>query len=182
MPDVQHFNCKIYAEQNRIDLGDAIPVFHRWIQDQVVPEMLIDIADYGHVPEGPGIFLIAHEANYSLDQRHGRLGLLYNRKAAIEGSTRDKLKQAYTSAVDACRRLEQEPEFRGKLKFDLRDIEFIVNDRLLAPNTEQTWSELRPEFEAFTDEVFGSGNCTLSRRSDPRERFTVQIQPAAARV
>ena len=33
--NVQHINVKIFAQQPvMIDLGDAIPVFHRWIQDQ----------------------------------------------------------------------------------------------------------------------------------------------------
>ena len=49
-------------------------VFHQWIRDSVCPEMLIDVADYRHVPAGPGVMLIGHEANYSLDNRENRLG------------------------------------------------------------------------------------------------------------
>ena len=62
-----------------------IPVFHRWIREQAMPELLIDVADYSHVPAGPGVMVIGHEANYSVDNRENRLGLLYNRRAALEG-------------------------------------------------------------------------------------------------
>ena len=84
-PRVQHVNVKIFAREAAINLADATPVFHRWIQERVCEEVLIDVADYRHVPDGPGVLLIAHEANYSLDMAEGRLGLLYNRKAAVGG-------------------------------------------------------------------------------------------------
>src|SRR5437762_11882508 len=117
MNPIQHVRVKIFASEAAVDLGDAIPVFHRWIQDRVCPEMLIDVADYRHVPRGPGVLLIGHEANYSLDNAKGRLGLLYSRKQA-GGSAQENLSQAWDSAVAACRLLEQEPEVAGKLAFD----------------------------------------------------------------
>src|SRR5215467_14630610 len=117
MNPIQHVRVKIFAcEPADIDLGDAIPIFHRWIQDHVCPEMLIDVADYRHVPNGPGVMLIGHEASYSLDNTKGRLGLLYSRKQA-GGEAQENLRQAYDAAKAACARLEQEPAFAGKLKF-----------------------------------------------------------------
>ena len=80
--DLQHLNVKIFTSRNAFDLAEAIPVFQRWIQDSVCEELLIDVADYRHVPGGPGVLLAAHEAHYSLDTG----GLLYNRKAVVEGS------------------------------------------------------------------------------------------------
>ena len=44
----------------RFELADAVAVFHQWIRDGVCPEMLIDVADYRHVPAGPGVLLIGH--------------------------------------------------------------------------------------------------------------------------
>ena len=84
-PDsVQHINVKIFvADPSAIDLADAVGVFHRWIKERACPEMLIDVAEYRHVPAGPGVMLIGHEANYSFDERENRLGLLYNRKEAL---------------------------------------------------------------------------------------------------
>ena len=64
-------------------------------------ELLIDVADYLHVHNGPGIMLIGHEADYSLDNRAGRLGLLYNRKEQLDGTTQEKLAQAARAALTA---------------------------------------------------------------------------------
>ena len=57
-PDsVQHINVKVFvAEGVAIDVADAVGVFHRWIKESVCPEMLIDVAEYRHVPAGPEFF------------------------------------------------------------------------------------------------------------------------------
>jgi hypothetical protein len=129
---VQHINLKIFVEdESAFILSDAVVVFHRWIRESACPEMLIDVADYAHVSAGPGLLLIGHEANYSFDNRENRLGLLYNRKASLNGNFRSRLEQAHRAALEACERLEREPEFGGKLKFNRDTMEVFVNDRLL---------------------------------------------------
>jgi hypothetical protein len=141
--------------------------------------MLVDVADYRHVPDGPGVLLIAHEANYSLDQTAGRLGVLYNRKAVLGGDTGPKLAQAVRAALEAGRQLEAEAPFAGRLRFDAGDCEVIVNDRLLAPNTSETWDALRPVLERFFAGLFGEGAFRLERRGEPRERFRVGVKTRA---
>jgi hypothetical protein len=146
---VQHINLKIFIENpEAIDLADAVGVFHGWIKHTVCPEMLVDVADYLHVPAGPGVLLIGHEANYSLDDRDSRPGLLYNRKAALDGTFQSRLAQAYEAALAACDRLEKDPAFDGKLQFNRGALEVFINDRLLAPNTDATWNALQPELAA----------------------------------
>jgi hypothetical protein len=177
MNPIQHVRVKIFAhEPALIDLGEAIPIFHRWIQDHVCPEMLIDVADYRHVPNGPGVMLIGHEANYSLDLTKGRLGLLYNRKQA-GGAAQENLRQAYEAARAACSRLEQEPSFAGKLHFNA-ECEFSINDRLLAPNQADTYLALKPEFDRFFAEVWGPGGYSIEHKGEPRELFQVAVKPA----
>jgi hypothetical protein len=173
---MQHVNVKLFAvEPAPADLSGAIPVFHRWIQRREFPELLIDIADYGHVPDGPGVMLIAHEANYSLDRSRGRLGVLYDRKATLDGTPSENLRQAYEAALAAARRLEEEPEFQGILKVGLDEVEVILNDRLLFPNSAETWEAVRPDVEGFFDELFSPGTYSVRRASDPRERFRILV-------
>lgn len=174
---IQHLNVKIFVQDPAsIDLAGAIPVFHRWIQDSVCHELLIDVADYRHVPAGPGVLLIGHEANYSLDQSFHRLGLLYNRKLPIEGSIDEKLGQAFRSALIACQRLEAEALFSDKLKFNAGECEVIVNDRLLAPNTERMWLALEPDFQRFFDRLFGTSAYSMERLGESRERLRVGVK------
>ena len=171
-PDsVQHINVKIFvADAKAIDVVDAVGVFHRWIKEESCPEMLIDVAEYRHVPAGPGVLLIAHEANYSLDERENRLGLLYNRKAASDGTFQSRLEQAHKAALEACDRLEKETVFAGKLKFDRSSLEVFVNDRLLAPNNEETWRALEPELKKYFPDK------TIQKVGEPRDLFRVAVK------
>ena len=174
MPEFQHFNVKIFARPNsRPDWHALIPIFHRWIREQAMPELLIDVADYSHVPAGPGVMVIGHEAHYSVDNRENRLGLLYNRRAALEGTSQERIKQAYDAALNAARKLEQEPELKGSLRFDERAVEIWVNDRLLAPNTPETFSALEAEVSSLLTDRLGQAP-VFERSEDHRDLARVR--------
>jgi hypothetical protein len=177
--EIQHFRVKLHASpDSRPHLADAIPVFHRWIQEKRVPETTIDVSDYEHVPSGPGIILVCHEAIYGLDQGKGKLGLAYNRRTALNGSVEERLRQAVNAAETAASLLEAEPEFAGKLRFNRQSWEVAVNDRALAPNTEATWTALAPVIRQVFDSVIGPGKYSLQRTGEPRELFQVAVTPA----
>lgn len=178
MSDLQHVNVKLFATpESRVNWPDLVPVFHRWIQEQAVGGMLIDVADYAHVPGGPGILLVAHEGFYSVDQRENRLGFLYNRRTALDGSVTDKLAQAWDSATTAARKLEAEPVLAGTVRFQQSECEVFVNDRLLAPNTDETYERLSPVIRDFFAERFGKP-VELAWDADPRKLFRVRVRAA----
>lgn len=170
---IQHINVKVLANgATTFDLKRVIPVFHRWIQDTVLADALaIDVADYRHVPDGPGVILVAHEAIYALDQGDGRLGLLYDRRATLDGSPHDRMRQAAEAALMACHLLEEEPTLGSDLHFDAGRLEISVNDRALAPNDEATEAALRPHATALLQRLWGPGEYQLARVGAPRERF-----------
>lgn len=171
--NVQHINFKLFIEDpEAVNLADYAAVFNSWIQKQVLEELLIDVADYLHVHNGPGIMLIGHEADYSLDQRAGRLGLLYNRKAQLEGTTQEKLAQAARAVLTAAQLLEKE----NGLKFNTSEVQIIINDRLLVPNTVETFAALESDFRSFFNKLYSDSDYTLVHQSDPRERFTVHVK------
>ena len=137
--NIQHLNIKFYLENPKsINLAEYSAVFNTWIQKQRLEELLIDVADYLHVYHGPGILLIGHEADYSLDNRAGKLGLLYNRKEQMDGTSQEKLAQAVRAALTAAQILEKE----NNLKFNGSEVQLIVNDRLLVPNSAKSYSAL----------------------------------------
>ncbi len=180
---MQNVNIKIFVAKGISPrFADAIPIFHRWIQSRDLPEMLIDVADYSHVPEGPGVVLIGHEANYALDNAHNRPGLLYSRKAATDAAPSESLKQAYDAALTASLRMESEPEFQGNLHFDPTNLEITLNDRLLYPNTDAGWSGVEPALKAFLDALYGAGSYSLTRPSDARERLSVLVAAGSSHL
>jgi len=166
--ELQHINVKLFVKDaEKVDLEAVVPVFHSWIQGQIFDELLLDVADYSHVPDGPGIVLIGHEADYALDNTDGRLGLRYNRKAPMPGSNRERLVQATRAALSAFERLEQD----FNLHFNNREMEIVINDRLLAPNNEETRQAVEPELKAFLDQLFGGREYSLSYPSEGRRLF-----------
>ena len=178
MLEFQHINVKIFAvEGAKVDWPELIPIFHRWIREQALPGLLLDVADYSHVPAGPGMMIVGHDAHYAVDNRQNRLGMLYNRRTAAEGSTRERIAQAYEAALAAARKLEQEPELGNWLRFDETQVEIWVNDRLLAPNTPEVSAAFETEVASFLQDRFG-GTVELERSSDPRDLVRVRTLAA----
>src|SRR6204780_4022112 len=117
--EFQHVNVKLFVKNpQEVDPAALIPVFHKWIQDQASGDLLLDVADYRHVPSGPGVVLIGHEGNYSLDNTGGRWGVRYNRKGPLEGTNGDRLLQAAHAAFAAVQRLERESSLDGRIQFN----------------------------------------------------------------
>jgi hypothetical protein len=174
--DLHKIVVKFFAsDAATVRLDEFLPVFQRWIQKHAVEGMLIDVADYGHLPQGPGVVLVAHEADYFMDGMEGPLGLLYNRKTSAAGRLSDRIASAFKAALGACVKLETEPEFQGRLKFRAGEALFIANDRLNAPNTDETFQALRSDLSAAVAQVYPT-NFDLRRVSDdPRARLTVQV-------
>jgi hypothetical protein len=174
--DLQHVNVKIFVEgELPFDPSQFINVFHEWIQESALPELLIDVADYCHVPDGPGVLLVAQEADYSMDHTDGRWGLRYNRKAAVPGGNRERFQQAFASAAQACRLLEA--RFAAeKLRFGRNEMELFINDRALAPNTAETLAACAPDIRSFLRELLGHDGFQVDRHNDPRRRFGVLVR------
>lgn len=165
-PDLQRIQVRLYATSAAPSTHDLARVLHGFIQRRAVDEVLVDVADYTHVHEGPGVVLIAHAAQYSLGAPDGRFGLLYARKRDAVGTTTERF-------VDAIARTRR---FATLLSADLPglgfgDSELVVQvaDGLLAPNDEATFAVLGPAIR----EAVGS-TYALSREGDPRGPFTVR--------
>jgi hypothetical protein len=178
---------KLFAENpSAVPHAAFVPVFHSLIQAHALPDhLLIDVSDYQHVHNGPGTLLVAHEANIYLDNGEGRPGLLYQRKQPFAGAQtpRDRLAQTFIATLRVAARLEADPALEGKLRFATNEIVFRVNDRLLAPNTPQTFAALEPTLRAFMGELTEGARVTLDPRHDPLTPFEVRIKtdrPASA--
>ena len=174
--NIQHLNIKFYLENPElVNLAEYGAVFNTWIQKQRLEELLIDVADYLHVYHGPGILLIGYEADYSLDNRGGRLGLLYNRKEQMDGTSQEKLAQAARAALTAAQILEKE----NNLKFNGSEVQLTVNDRLLVPNSPESFSALESDLNVFFNRLYEGTENKLTHQPDPRERFTVDVKTEA---
>jgi hypothetical protein len=156
----------------RPPLETFIPVFHDWIKHHKLPELLIDVANYAHVPNGPGVVLIGHENDYYIDDTDGRSGLLSSRKreAPAEG---ERLTDAFRRTLHAALLLQKSLD--GKLALRSDELLFRINDRLLAPSSEATFAALRPELDAFCSKLFAGAGHKLALAGGPKQLFSVKI-------
>jgi len=170
--DLYKIGVKVFVSNPQaVKLRDFIGVFQGWIQQQKIEgHQLIDVHDYSHVENGPGILLVAHEGNFSMDQEGGRLGLFYYRKRPLGGGFEANLKSVLQTALDACKLLESEPALKG-IKFKTDEVLVVANDRLLAPNDAATQAKLEPIITKALGETK-----VAPQASDPRERLAFSVQ------
>ncbi len=177
--ELQRLSVKFFVEQpDDVPLTKFIEVFHGWIQ--ATDGVYHDVADYSHMQAGPGIVLVAYDANVSIDECDNRRGLLFNQKRYLAGSNHDRLRTVLRSALESCRRLEAEPTLRGKLRFSANEAVIWINDRLAGTNTKESFHELKAEVESFKKELYGNAEISFGRDSDPRKRLHVRITTAGA--
>jgi hypothetical protein len=145
-----------------LELEAIVPVFHRFIREHAFDELMIDVADYKHVKNGPGVVLVGDANDYYLDEGEGRPGLLFSRKrhgAGPEG----RLREGFARALRACKLLEEAPELGGKLTFATGEILVRLPDRLRAPNNDATFAQVSKELSPLLDKLYGSGGFALER-------------------
>lgn len=157
-----------------VDSGRFVGVFQRWIQQKALDGLLIDVADYRHVFEGPGVILIGHESDYSLENRGGRLGLLHTRKRGLEPDLPAQLRNTVRLALAACELLEADPAFTPRLQFRAGEVEIRFADRLQLPNRPESFARVRDEVGAVLAEVYGGNPVQFAPvEQDARHLFTI---------
>ncbi len=175
--DSPELSVKYFVEDSSaVRVEELIPVFHRWIRENVLDdELLIDVANYAHVPKGPGVMLICNLGHYGLDLRHGRPGLRYRRRRVAHGSPQDQLAGAFRSAIRAASLLEDEPALEGRYRFRTDEVELVIYDRLLAPSALETLEAVRPSLGGFVTQLYEDQGVSLELASRSNEPFAVRI-------
>ena len=161
------------ADPSVVDLDAIIKTFHGWIQHAKAPGMLIDVADYRHMVDGPGVVLIGHEGDYALDMAAGRPGLLHTQKRG-GGDLDQQLITLLHHGLVACRTLANQTPIR----FNTDAFRLMFLDRLRAPNMAGTFDQVRPRVEAALAPAYGGGaTLTLERQdNDPRACLTINAK------
>jgi hypothetical protein len=174
--DLQRIGIKLLADSSApVPVRDFIPVFHTWIQKQAIEHhLLIDVHNYSHIHNGPGILLVAQEGNFSIDMAEGRMGLFYYRK-----KSGNDFASVLKTALAACRLLESDPAFGGRLRFRMDEMWVVTNDRLLVPNNDPTFEELKPSVAAALKLLLPEAKFKYTRSSvNPKDRLAIHVQTA----
>ncbi len=162
----------------KLQPSEILPIFQRWIQQRAVPGMLIDVIDYKHVPEGPGIVLIADEADYAWDLGDGAAGLRYIRKRALPEDLTEALRLCFIHAQIAAKTLESEAP--GDIAFDFSAAEISFFDRLQYSNQPEVAEAAQHALTAILRDLFDADVQVTWLHKDPRFLLTLQCQAAGA--
>jgi len=174
--DLQKVGVKFFVEKDsHVPLSVFIPIFHRWIQEDKLEGLLIDVAQYTHLHQGPGVLLIAHEANYSFDETLGHRGLLYTQKRPPVKGGLDHLKTAFRRALLASDLLEKEPELAGKMTFATNHFQVFVNDRLAAPYNADSQEDLENVLKTLFDSLYEGASTVLMPDMNRQNRTGFEV-------
>ena len=176
----QRLSIKLYFSHEQLPgPEEQIAMFHRWIRDKKLGGLLIDVADYAHVPEGPGIMLIGHEADYAIDHGPGGPGLMTTRKRIDSGDLASAVQQTCRLAIAAAEALAAE-SLSASLEVATDRMRVLVLDRLRYPADASDIQGTAGQIAAAASEVFGAEAEAEPLPGDGRGPMAVDLKFAAA--
>ena len=178
-------SVKFFFEELSIDVESFIPVFHRWIRENVVPnELLLDVADYKHIVDGPAILLVGHEADYVVDVTDAKPGLMYVRKRDAGSDLSDALGTTLSQALNGVKLTESDVDLKGKLKLRTDAATIVLLDRLNYPNTANgdgtAATAAQTQLSDDLAPLFGNDAILTRVDNDAREPLTFELRAPSA--
>jgi hypothetical protein len=170
----ERLQLKIYLHQTEhFELEALIPVFHRFIRDRSLAELMIDVVDYSHVSNGPGVVLIGHAADYYVGELDGAFGLVFSRKrSAPPAETR--LSDAFQRLLNVAHLLEREGSM--KLEFRTNQYSLRLTDRLHAPSDAASFEEAKIAATGLLGRLYEGAAISIERHSEPRGPLGLDIK------
>lgn len=155
------------------DLDPALGVFHRFIQRQLVEGFLLDVADYRHVPNGPGVMLVGQDVDYGINTR--AFTVTMKRRG-------DDAAAQFTDAVRMAFGTIEAIEADGALRcgFDLTQLRVSVADRKLGTHDE-VQAALLAEIAPAVEVLFGPDAVVDPvAAADPRQAPQLAVRAVSA--
>ncbi len=178
--NLERFCIKFLAKEANLgesDEASLIHIFQDWIRDRALDGVLIDVADYSHVPEGPGVMLVSHEINYAMDKSEGQIGVYAQLKINNADSHKEAILDLVKSTAKFGQLLESDERIKGKISLEGGKFIYMTNDRLRAPNNEETFQALKPDLEAAATSLYPGQTVTVTRiENDPRDRLSIMVE------
>lgn len=170
------FKLKLYFDQTTVPASHVfVETFHRWIQTSALPELMIDVADYEHVHDGPSTYFCGHASDYIIDRGEGRVGLVYVRKRVATDLPEERLRDGLRRIARVASLLESHVP---GLRIERSELRIVLLDRLNAPNAEATFRDAETEVKLVLGPLWGELAVAYDSAVDPREPLALRVMGA----
>lgn len=156
----------------KVGLDAATGVFHRFIQRHLVEGFVLDVADYRHVPHGPGMMIVGGEVDYGLTETAFSVTL---KRLPDDAAT--QFRTAVRFLLGAVEQIDED----GALPtvFDRSAVTVVVADRRLGA-ADQVQQALLADIAPVAAEIFGAGTEVAAVTiEDPRSLPSVVVRAAS---
>ena len=171
---IERFCVKFPAQApENFDEGSLIGTLQGWIRDEKIGGTLIDVVDYRHVPDGPGIMFVTYEINYMVEHQDF-YGLYVQRKwGDVEDQPHtDAIIDLVTKAAKFGSLLEAE----AGISLQGNTFHYISNDRLNAPNTDEAFEAVKADLSEALGKIYGGSGFSIERlQNNPKDRLTLVV-------
>ena len=175
--DLQRIDVKLLLDTPAAPNLDAfLVIFDRWRQRKDHPCDWVDLADYAHMPTGPGILIAGKRDTFSINLNPPGPGLLTSTRRGLAGTLEDRFREAFRRAAELNAAVLVEPEFPSVFLPCTGVWEVFLNDRLQFPNTEESDRLVRPALAA----ALGVDPLAVRRHADRGGRLGYSVRSAGS--
>jgi hypothetical protein len=175
-------SVKLYLEDpSALDPESAVPAFHRFIREDAVGGIPIDVARYAHVVNGPGVMIVGHQLDFAIDMAEGRPGLSVTRKRDAQGGLADQVRELTAWAARLSLLLQDDDAVGAAGRVGTGEVLVTILDRYEAPNDDETLVRAEPALREALEGVSGGSVEGVERRGTHREPFAALVQVGSTR-
>ena len=142
--------------------------------------VLIDVANYHHVPNGPGTVLIANEANISLDFADGRLGRHCRKRTLPAAVLFADCLRGSAQTFKIADLLQAEERFGGNSNFDSGNLLIRINWSPASSQFRLHLSAASAQIQMILNDLLGTA--VLTPTQNPFSVFEIRVQSAGVTV
>ena len=161
------------ATEPPASLDPAISAFHRLIQRGLVEGLVIDVADYRHVPDGPGVLLVGHDVDYGVTT--GAFTVTRKRTAA---PLADQFRDAVRMALGAMESIAYDGELVAT--FNRSNLTVAIPDRKLEQDGHDVAADALAALTPVVAEIWGDeAHIATVERDDARRAPRLSVAAPA---
>ncbi len=175
-------SVKLYLDgPDPLDPEAVVPAFHRFIREDAVGGIPIDVARYAHVVNGPGVMIVGHQLDFAVDLAEGRPGLSVTRKRDASGDLAAQVRELATWAARLSLLLQDDDAVGAAARVGTGEVLVTILDRYEAPNDDQTLVRAEPYLREAIGPLSDGGDIALERVGATRDPFAARVRVASPR-